>query len=162
VGARADGAAYLPESRNKDESDVARSGWRRIAAGKTAEHAMLVTTLGDRMRRALMRLKAGLAEDVERTAELAKEWETRADDIVRRTVRSSEQAGERPELRRLITEAHNAADALEDTAFLLTFIGPAADATGIALLDELSDVVARYAKGSSRKMSRWNDFLRTT
>jgi uncharacterized protein Yka (UPF0111/DUF47 family) len=114
--------------------------------GAASEHAMLVTALADRLRRSLMRLRARLPEETARTADLAKAWETRADDIVRRTVRAAQQADERPELRRLILEADDAADALEESAFLLTLVPPDVDPAAIALIDDLSDVVARAAR----------------
>jgi hypothetical protein len=112
-----------------------------------ADHAALVSALSDRLRGALIRLKGhGAPEDAARTADVAKVWEQRAVDIVRRSTRLLEYTNDGHNLRRLLTEAETAADVLEQAAFTLTLVPRQTDHKGVALLDDLADLVSQSAR----------------
>jgi uncharacterized protein Yka (UPF0111/DUF47 family) len=111
-----------------------------------ADHAMLVSSLAERLRSMFARANvSGSADDIRQTATLAKAWETRADEIVQRVSRVLEPGG-RHILTRLLHEADDVADALEEAAFLLTLLPDAADGRGIAALAAVADVVADGAR----------------
>ena len=81
-------------------------------------------------------------------------WETRADDLVRRSRTVLEQASTGGALSALLTEADDVADGLEEAAFLLT-LAPQQRTTrkGLDALRDLSDLITRGAQGMSRPWS---------
>ena len=85
------------------------------------EHAMLIAGLAELVRDALARSESEPDPSVILGfAARAKAWETRADDLVRRSRTVLEQASAGSALSRLLTEADDVADGLEEAAFLLT------------------------------------------
>ena len=119
----------------------------RSALTMAAEHAAIVATLAERLRQTLMRVKSGRrGPQAERAAVVAKAWETRADELVIRACRLCDQSAGTHILARLLMTADDVADALEETAFLLTLIPDQANASGLAALSELADLVTRSTK----------------
>ncbi len=112
-----------------------------------AEHAALVTSLAERLRRVLLGATGERgAEYAIRAAELAKRWETRADEIVRRSYRLRDQSGGVHLLARLLSEADEIADALEEAAFLLTLVPRGIDSGGMSPLTDLANLVCRGSR----------------
>jgi hypothetical protein len=89
------------------------------------EHAALVAGLADVVRDAVARFASDAdVSTLRAVAARAKAWETRADDLVKRSRLLFEQGAPDAPLPRLLVEADNVADALEDAAFLLTLVPP--------------------------------------
>ena len=126
-----------------------------------ADHAALVSALSDRVRSALIRLKGhGVGEDTARTADVAKVWEQRAAEIVRRSTRLLEYSNDGHNLRRLLTEANTVAALLEQATFTLTLVPRQADHKGVALLDDLADLVSQSAREYVRCIEDARDIRR--
>lgn len=107
-----------------------------------AEHAALLGSLSDRVRRALLRSRGRNAHaEAERTAALAKGVETRADELVRRSQGVRDRSG-KTTLGPLLSEADLAVDALEQAAFLLTLVPSATMADTVSALAPLADLVS--------------------
>ena len=62
-------------------------------------------------------------------------WRSRADDIVRRTVRMLDHSGDLTQFRQLTANAESAVKALEETAFTLTLLPPEIDMAIVPLLE---------------------------
>jgi uncharacterized protein Yka (UPF0111/DUF47 family) len=111
-----------------------------------AEHAALLTMLADRLRRTLARASRRDAHlEAERSAELAKTLETRADELVSRFHHAQEHCSG-DTLARLASEADRVADSLEAAAFLLALIPKDIDVSGLLPLSSLADLVSRSAR----------------
>jgi hypothetical protein len=123
-----------------------------------ADHAVLVSTLLDRIRGALARLKGQARDDMARTDV----WEKRASDIARRSSRLLEQTTHNGNLHlhRLLTEAGAVAEVLEQAAFKLTFMPKQLDGKGVALLGDLADLVAQSANEYLRCLDEARDIRR--
>ena len=86
-----------------------------------AEHAALVVESAMALRDLLMHGPASEGRaSAERTARRAKDWESRADQLVTETRELVKRAGTSDALRRVLEEADNAIDDLEEGTFLLT------------------------------------------
>jgi uncharacterized protein Yka (UPF0111/DUF47 family) len=85
-------------------------------------------------------------DEVGNVSERVTVLEAHADEIVRRSSRLLDQTGDGYDLRRLLGEADDAADVLEETAFLLTLVAVRSDPKNIALLEGLADLVRRGAR----------------
>jgi uncharacterized protein Yka (UPF0111/DUF47 family) len=112
------------------------------------EHAMLIAGLAELVRDALARSGNELDPSVLLGfAARAKAWETRADDLVRRSRTVLEHASTGGALSALLTEADDVADGLEEAAFLLT-LAPRERTTrkGLDAMRDLSDLIARGAQ----------------
>jgi uncharacterized protein Yka (UPF0111/DUF47 family) len=119
----------------------------RSTLAMAAEHAAIVATLAERLRHVLVRARAGRgASQAARTAALAKTWETRADELVTRACRLRDQGAGATILTRLLASADDVADALEETAFLLTLIPSDTESKAIASLRPLAELVCRSAR----------------
>lgn len=133
----------------------------QVVLTAVADHANLVSALSDRLRDALVRLRGhGIVEDAARTADLAKAWEHRAAEIVRRSIRLLAQTNDGHDLRRLLLEANAAADVLEQAAFTLTLVPPQSDHKGVALLDDLANLVNQSAREYVRCIEDARDIRR--
>jgi uncharacterized protein Yka (UPF0111/DUF47 family) len=113
------------------------------------DHATLVVGLAGLVRDALGCTGAEAdPNEVRRLASRAKAWESRADQIVSRSRTVVEQASGGGVLARLLGEADDVADGLEEAAFLLT-LGPAAHASETCLdsLRGLADLITSGAQG---------------
>lgn len=129
----------------------------------TADHAMLLSALSDRLRGALTLLKGQDGfDEVARTADVAKAWETRASEIVRRSSRLLEQTNDGHHLRRLLTEASTVSEMLEQAAFKLTLFPEQTDPKGVALLDDLADLVSQSTRAYVRCIADAREIRRAT
>lgn len=107
-----------------------------------SEHAALLGSLGDRVRRALLRARSrGAHAEAARTATLAKGVETKADDLVRRAQDVRHPTGG-TSLSSLLPEADLAVDALERAAFLLTLTPRSTLGDIVTALAPLADLVS--------------------
>jgi len=124
-----------------------QSGEQR-ALNLAAEHAMLIAGLAGLVRDALARADGGLDKSVLLGfAARAKAWETRADDIVSRSRTLLGQPNTNGALSRLLAEADDVADGLEEAAFLLTLV-PHERSTrkGLDALRDLTELLTRGAQ----------------
>lgn len=112
-----------------------------------AEHAMLMSALAERLRRTLTLATGSRAQDeIGRTAKLARGWEARADELVRHSSRMLGRPDGGEPLTRLLAQADDVADALEETAFLLTLVPETATHDHAAALRALADLVGDGTK----------------
>lgn len=125
-----------------------QSGEQR-ALNLAAEHAMLIAGLAGLVRDALARADGGLDKSVlQRFAARAKAWETRADDIVSRSRTLLGQPNANGALPRLLAEADDVADGLEEAAFLLTLVPhDRSIRRGLDALRDLTELLTRGAQG---------------
>jgi hypothetical protein len=115
--------------------------------GAAADHATVVSTIAEQLCHALTRVTKGDGRgEVASVSEMVTGLEARADEIVRRSSRLLDHTGDGHHLRRLLSEADDAADLLEEAAFLLTLVPVNSDAKGVALLEGLADLVSRSAR----------------
>jgi hypothetical protein len=123
----------------------------QAALAAAAEHARLLAALSDRIRNAVLGLKAqGACSDAARTADMAKTWAIRGDEIVRRASHLLGPSNDSQNLQRLLTEAGSALDVLEQAAFKLTLIPKQTDPRCVAPLDDLADLVGESARAHVR------------
>jgi uncharacterized protein Yka (UPF0111/DUF47 family) len=134
----------------------------RGVIGAATEHATIIVSLAERLLGALAQLKNGVTrEDAIRAAELASTWEIRADEIVRHASRLFDHGGNSGHLMRLLSEADEAADALEETAFLVKLIPEQIDSKAVSLLEDLADMASRGAREYVRCLEDARDVART-
>jgi hypothetical protein len=123
--------------------------------GNATTHADMISTLADRARRTLMGLAGGEHRDADaagnkRAAQLAHTWTNDAEQIVRQALRWESTTGDSHLLNPLWRDADHAAEALEETAFLLTLVTEAVGAKSLTLLAALAEVmdltVREYAR----------------
>jgi hypothetical protein len=129
--------------------------------GAAAEHAVYIFALAERLRHVFVRVMGSLNGDVVRTAELAKMWEARADEIVGRWNRITGRNGDGRAFSHLLSRADKAADALENVAYLLTLVPPDHVRDGLSALGHLPDLVSRSAKEYVRCLDYAKDQGRT-
>lgn len=114
-----------------------------------AEHAMLVSSLAERLAKTLVGSTDGFPS-FGRTAALAERWEARADDLVRASTHMLDRVDGGDILRPLLAQADDVADALEEAAFLLTLVPehPVADAAAAVrpLVDLLYEDSRSYVR----------------
>jgi uncharacterized protein Yka (UPF0111/DUF47 family) len=110
-----------------------------------ADHAALTTEIAGGMRDSLLLFRNANADAVfARNAERAKEWESRADELVIRARNSTSRADPSNFFRSIVEAADNVADELEDAAFNLTLVPPAKHAPGAdARLQELGELLVQ-------------------
>ncbi len=93
------------------------------ALGLVADHASLVASLAISLRDVLVRAVAGAdTEAIARAADRAKRIETRADEIVRAARGTKQHTAGAEAVARLLAEADDVADGLEEAAFRLTLV----------------------------------------
>jgi uncharacterized protein Yka (UPF0111/DUF47 family) len=124
-----------------------QSGEQR-ALNLAVEHAMLTAGLAGLVRDALARCDGEANDRVIRAfAARAKAWETRADGIVIQSRMLLGPAAASGALSRLMDEADDAADGLEEAAFLLTLVPhDRASRKGLDALRDLTELLARGAQ----------------
>ena len=118
---------------------------------RAAEHAAIVSALAEQILRTISQTgNGGDGADASHTAELAKRWSTQADQIVFHSSRRYDRRAAERELRQLLTEADHAADALEESAFMLTLLPKTVDPQTLSLLASLAglvtDMVREYVR----------------
>jgi uncharacterized protein Yka (UPF0111/DUF47 family) len=113
------------------------------ALALAAEHAMMVTSLAELVREALTRshTESNQGEGVGYSAR-AKAWESKADQIVSRARTVLKHAPGDSALIRLLSEADDVADALEEAAFLSTLLTDGRTShEGLQTLRDLADAM---------------------
>jgi uncharacterized protein Yka (UPF0111/DUF47 family) len=116
------------------------------AIDAAADHAWLLSSLVERIREILETpAVARPADAASGLARLARTWESRADDIVRDAGRLPAAARD-ARLAPLLESADEAADALEETAFLLTLPGDPVAEAGAAGLARLAAIVCEEGR----------------
>jgi uncharacterized protein Yka (UPF0111/DUF47 family) len=112
-----------------------------------ADQAVLITELAGGVRDGLLRLAApGAGERLERLARRARRWERQADELVMGARSPAHRRGESVFYARLIGDADDVADGLEEAAFLLPLL-PAV-APGQRLLEPLEALAGLLVEGS--------------
>jgi uncharacterized protein Yka (UPF0111/DUF47 family) len=88
-----------------------------------ADHAALVVALALALRDALLRMRSDASGGHwPSVAERAKRWETKADEIVNHARQAQRHVPDSEAVARLLTEADDVADGLEDAIFLMTLL----------------------------------------
>ena len=106
-----------------------------------AAHSTIIASLTGRVRDTLIKASGDDSfPGSARTAELARRWSTHADQLVVEACQRLNWVSER-EVRQLLTEADRAADALEETASMLTLLPDSVYSETLARLVGLADVV---------------------
>jgi uncharacterized protein Yka (UPF0111/DUF47 family) len=115
-------------------------------------HAALVAGLADLVRDAVARFASDPdASALQELAARAKAWETRADELVKRSRLLSEQAAPDARVAQVLIDGDNVADALEEAAFLLTLAPRAISAReAVGELQRLADLVTQGAQNYVR------------
>ncbi len=118
------------------------------------DHAALVGAIAGSLRDALLRAAtAADATSVTQAAERAKRWETRADEIVRAARGASRQSAGASAVARLLAEADDVADGLEEATFRLTLLQQrGCGAASLGALQELADLAVRGAQSWVRSV----------
>lgn len=96
-----------------------------------SDHAMLVAELADVVRRGVLQGAAAGAEPLLRMAGRAKKWETRADELLNQVREMVSRAPGTERFRGLLSEQDDAADSLEEAAFLMTLMADIGTAEGV-------------------------------
>jgi uncharacterized protein Yka (UPF0111/DUF47 family) len=124
--------------------DTAHQGMLQLAA----EHAALIVELAMAARDSLLSAnRAGNGEYVERTAERARRWEHRADELVKKGRTARERSDTARAVPELLGTADDAADQLEEAIFLLTLLpGVSAAAPSFPPLHELAGLMVQGAQ----------------
>jgi uncharacterized protein Yka (UPF0111/DUF47 family) len=137
-----------------------------------ADHATLLVDLAAAVRDALQHARAGDRAFVQRSAERARRWEHRADDLVNQARALAFRRPDTAPVRQILADADDVADDLEDAASMLTLLGPenAADAL-YEPIERLAELVVHGAREymkaieGARLLHRdspsadWQDFL---
>jgi uncharacterized protein Yka (UPF0111/DUF47 family) len=120
--------------------------------GLLADHAAFACELAEAVRSGLADASsAGGPERLQRIAERAKHWETRADQLVVRVRESVKHSAEGPWFERFAHDLDDVADMLEEAAFLLPLL-PAVD-TPPLLYRPLADLAAMVLAGTRALVS---------
>jgi hypothetical protein len=137
---------------------------RHVLAG-VAQHATMIVALAERVRQELTRLRSrseGVTDDNSHASELARAWTSRADAMLHEERRLMAVRDDAQQLRPLLIEAAGAAEALEETAFMLPLIPADIDAALFALLDALADRVHATTREYLRCLEEGQDLSRTS
>jgi len=132
------------------------------ALGLVADHASLVAALAVLVRDALVSAAAGAdAEAAARAADRAKRLETRADEIVRAARGTTQHTAGAEAVARLLAEADDVADGLEEAAFRLTLVTQrASDPRTLGALQGLAQLVVQGAQEYVRGVETARDIRR--
>jgi uncharacterized protein Yka (UPF0111/DUF47 family) len=135
----------------------------RTLLGAVADHAMVLAGMVERVRRAIVELRANRrTADIPRTAALMRSWKSDADTIIERARQTIDSVEHGAQLRRLLSEGDRAVKVLEEAAFTLTLVPDDIDASVAALLDELADLASRAAREYVRCLEEARDLSRST
>jgi uncharacterized protein Yka (UPF0111/DUF47 family) len=132
------------------------------ALGLVADHASLVAALAVSLRDALLSAASGAEPEViVRAAGRAKQIETRADEIVRAGRGSQQRASGADAVARLLAEADDVADGLEEAAFRLTLVQQRrCDPRTLGALQGLSQLAVEGAQEYVRSIETARDIRR--
>jgi len=123
----------------------------RDAFDAVADHAMFIWSISERVRATVSQL--GLGDPIPfviSSASLAAVWERHADDVARRNLQDGRHRGD-PLHADLLAQGDNAADALEEVAFLLTLIAPE-DLAGAAMANGIAGLVGEAVRDYVRAL----------
>jgi len=122
-------------------------GGGHVGLSLAADHAAYLSSLAERVRRMLLRgVGAAGRDEIRHGARLAKRWETRADDIVRRQRQFQDSSRTGETLRGVLQHGDDAADGLEEVAFLLTLVPEQTADANLRPLATLADLVLNGAR----------------
>jgi len=122
----------------------------RHVFGDVGDQATMITALADRVRRSLRHLAGADGSDDVVAGELAHGWVDHDEAGLPHTRRWSRNGDNTHALRPLWRDADAAADAIEETLFLLSLVpGPAGDKT-VAVLGELPEIVGLTVREYAR------------
>jgi uncharacterized protein Yka (UPF0111/DUF47 family) len=139
---------------------------RHVLAG-VAQHATMIVALAERInqeltrRRSSARADAG-GNDISRAPELARAWTARADAMLHEERRLMAVRDDAHQLRPLLTEAANAAAALEETAYMLPLMPEDIEAALYSLLETIAERVLATAREYVRGLEEGQDLSRTS
>jgi uncharacterized protein Yka (UPF0111/DUF47 family) len=110
-----------------------------------ADHAALTVEIAGGLRDSLLQLRIANTDTMfARNAERAKDWESRADELVNRARGVTGQADPADFFRSIVEDADDVTDELEDAAFNLTLLPPSAQGLQAeAGLQELGELLVR-------------------
>jgi uncharacterized protein Yka (UPF0111/DUF47 family) len=135
----------------------------RTLLGAVAEHAMVLAGMVERIRPAIVQLRARRAPaDAARTAALLRTSKADADTILEKARRTIDSVANVRQLRRLLSEGDRAVKVLEEAAFTLTLMPEGIDSVVAGLLDELADLTSRAAREYVRCLEDARDLSRQT
>jgi len=142
VGSRSGHSRRLIQDEIEAELLVHLATGDRDVLDAAADHASLLFALADRVHRMIAwATDAARREKIEGAAALAKTWEASADEIVRDAVRRADAVAGASTLVGLLVDADEIADALEESAFLLTLLPATPESAGLAALERLAIIV---------------------
>ena len=142
VGGRSGHSKRLMQDEIEAELLVHLATGERDVLDAAADHASLLFDLSDRVRRMVAWMPgATRRQQLQSAAALAKSWEAKADDIVRDAVRRADALPGTSALVQLLVEADEIADALEESAFLLTLLPDTPEPAGLDALERVAGVV---------------------
>jgi len=112
-----------------------------------ADHAALVVALAEAVRQALRYLREGRDKDLAALSERAKRWESKADQIVSRVRQLQRVVSDAPGAGRLLPDADDVADGLEESIFLVSLLRDHHPGSGaVDTLEGLADLAALGAQ----------------
>jgi hypothetical protein len=119
-----------------------------------AEHASLVVELAASLRDGLQRFPGEAPGDLDRAAQRAAAWEHQADGLLEQARVLARRWSGAEAVERLLVEADDAADHLEDVTFLLTLLpGMSPRGEELVLLAELADLTLAASREHPRPRS---------
>ena len=114
--------AFIQDAVRAELFNYFRTG-QQLVYDTAGEHAALIVEIASGIRDALMRMHdPGAQVLLKRNAQRAKEWESRADELVNRARTLSKHAGASEPFRAIVEAADDVADELEEAAFRLTLM----------------------------------------
>jgi hypothetical protein len=133
----------------------------RTLFGAVADHAMVLAGMAERIRRAIVQLKAHRSpSEIAHTAALMRAWKSDADTILERARRTMDTVEHATQLRRLLSKGDRAVRVLEEAAFTLTLVPEGIDGSVAGLLDELGDLASLAAREYVRCLEDARDLSR--
>ncbi len=127
-----------------------------------AGHATIIAALTERVRHTLAHaFRDEPLVNSARTAELAKRWSARVDQLIVHACRRLDRFSVR-DLRELLSETDGVSDALEEAAFLLTLLPDSVDSETLVRLVGLADLVLDAVSQYVRCLEEFRDLSATS
>ncbi|HUK37268.1 MAG TPA: hypothetical protein VLV86_25305, partial [Vicinamibacterales bacterium] len=134
---------------------------RHVLAG-VAQHATIIVALAERVRQEFTRRRGAGPIGDDGAPELARAWTRRADAMLREERRLMEARDDGQQLKPLLSEAAEAASALEETIFMLALVPPTLDPALLSLLEAIADQVGATAREYVRCLEEGQDLSRAS